>query len=544
MKLDATVMRNLNQCDFRVLVAVEKGMKNHELVPSALINSIAMLRHGGVNKSLSRLLRDKLVSHDQSCGYDGYRLTNSGYDILGLKNLKTRGFIVALGDRIGTGKESDVYIALTKENKQVVIKIHRLGRISFRNVKKKRDYFQINQCAQSRKRGGGMLMQTQSYKQCSSWLFLSRVSALKEYSFMKALYEVGYPTPIPIAHNRHMLVMSLIRGIPLYQIRSSRLSESQSESIFEQAMSLSKRLAYHGLVHCDLNEYNLMVDMSGGVQEEISEDYYVRHSGMSVAETVPGALSAHVPVVGQTLDGTGEIVVEPQPPPKVLLQNGEPKPIVTLIDFPQMVSSSHPNAPDFYERDCLSLKRFFETKLKCLPQGGWDDLIPAWSQIFSDLQTSTTDITHLASKLQLRLDQQLQASGFSAQDCHREMDLYYHTNYDQQNDSNSDTHDSEHESIENSVINLNDEPKSEFSCEEESIQESLSDSNENQYDQSQVLYEEEYIQNLQRKAHLKVKNQMRDQKQKQRQKKAFTKKNSNKSFVLGKRMHKEGKIIF
>ena len=78
MKLDPTVMRTMNKQDFRVLTAVESGMKNHSLVPIALINSIANLRHGGTSKIISSLLRDKLLSHDQSCGYDGYRLTNSG----------------------------------------------------------------------------------------------------------------------------------------------------------------------------------------------------------------------------------------------------------------------------------------------------------------------------------------------------------------------------------------------------------------------------------------------------------------------------------
>lgn len=105
MKLDPTVMRTMGKQDFRVLAAVESGMKNHSLVPIALVNSIANLRHGGTNKILSSLLRDKLLSHDQSCGYDGYRLTNCGYDILALWGLKSRGIIAGLGDKIGTGKE-------------------------------------------------------------------------------------------------------------------------------------------------------------------------------------------------------------------------------------------------------------------------------------------------------------------------------------------------------------------------------------------------------------------------------------------------------
>jgi len=110
MKLDPTIIRTMNKSDFRVLAAVEQGMKNHALVPVALVTSIANLRHGGAHKIMSSLLRDKLLSHDCSCGYDGYRLTNAGYDILALYHLKQQKVISALGNRIGTGKESDVYI--------------------------------------------------------------------------------------------------------------------------------------------------------------------------------------------------------------------------------------------------------------------------------------------------------------------------------------------------------------------------------------------------------------------------------------------------
>ena len=39
MKLDVQYMRYLTRDDFRVLTAVEMGMKNHDLVPADLIAS-------------------------------------------------------------------------------------------------------------------------------------------------------------------------------------------------------------------------------------------------------------------------------------------------------------------------------------------------------------------------------------------------------------------------------------------------------------------------------------------------------------------------
>ena len=58
-KLNVSMLRYLTKEDFRVLTAVEMGMKNHELVPGSLIASIASLRHGGVHKILKELSKHR-----------------------------------------------------------------------------------------------------------------------------------------------------------------------------------------------------------------------------------------------------------------------------------------------------------------------------------------------------------------------------------------------------------------------------------------------------------------------------------------------------
>ena len=484
MKLDPTVMRTMNKQDFRVLSAVESGMKNHSLVPIALINSIANLRHGGTSKIISSLLRDKLLSHDQSCGYDGYRLTNSGYDIMALHNLKSRGIISGLGDKIGTGKESDVYLAITPKNTQIVLKFHRLGRTSFRDVKKKRDYFMVNALSKNKKQG------TQYRTLPNSWLFLSRTSALKEYAFMKALYDVNYPTPKPIGQNRHIVAMGLVRGVPLYQLHSNRVSAEQAQSIFEQSAILAGRLAQHGLVHCDLNEFNLMVDLSG-VQGKIStalsddltmdggeqrrdweddaSEHYARHSGLPTQHR--GALNAYDHKHTTMMDGTGEIITEKPPEPAERLDNGEPKPIVTLIDFPQMISTKHPNAKELYERDVICLKKFFSKKLRCFVEGeGSIDnqgntsvggIMPTWEELIADDEDGVPgddDVT-LVSKAQLRLDAELQASGYSEEDAARDSELAYFSAHqgvttvdEEEDEEEGDESDDEEEVVEENEV--------------------------------------------------------------------------------------------
>ena len=136
--LDVKVLRYMSSDEFRVLTACEMGMKNHEVVPSALIESISGLKRGGAYKLIRLLAKNKLVAHS-SKPYDGYRLTSKGYDYLALKTLCKRGSLSAIGIQVGVGKESDIFTAVTPEGEEVALKLHKLGR-SFRTLKNNRDY--------------------------------------------------------------------------------------------------------------------------------------------------------------------------------------------------------------------------------------------------------------------------------------------------------------------------------------------------------------------------------------------------------------------
>lgn len=71
----------------------------------------------------------------------------------------------------------------------------RLGRTSFRQLKNKRDYHK--------------------HRKAASWLYLSRLAAMKEFAYMKALNDRGFPVPRPVDYNRHAVVMELLKGTPL-----------------------------------------------------------------------------------------------------------------------------------------------------------------------------------------------------------------------------------------------------------------------------------------------------------------------------------------
>jgi RIO kinase 2 len=86
---------------------------------------------------------------------------------LALKALSSREVVKSLGNQIGVGKESDIFIAANSEDEQVVLKFHRLGRNSFRQLVNKRDYMK--------------------HRKSTNWLYLSRLSAMKEYAYMKVI---------------------------------------------------------------------------------------------------------------------------------------------------------------------------------------------------------------------------------------------------------------------------------------------------------------------------------------------------------------------
>jgi RIO kinase 2 len=260
---------------------------------------------------------------------DGYRLTYGGLDYLALHTHQKADVIYSVGNQIGVGKESDIFVVANAKGEQLVLKVHRLGRISFRTVKNNRDYL--------RKRSSG------------SWMYMSRLAAVKEFTFMKALSEAGIPVPKAIAQNRHQIVMDLVDGFPLRQISSV----PDPAGLYAELIELIMRLARIGLIHGDFNEFNIMIK-----EEEIQ------------------------PTEGSLLRAEPDIRLVP-----------------VLIDFPQMVSIDHPNAQFYFDRDVGCITRYFERKFHFVS----DEPGPLFEE--AKAQLGKGDIK--------RLDIEVEASGFS-----------------------------------------------------------------------------------------------------------------------------------
>lgn len=227
---------------------------------------------------------------------------------------------------------------------QRILKIHRLGRISFRTVKTNRDYLR--------------------HRNTGSWMYMSRLAAMKEFAFMKALRENGFSVPDPIAQNRHTIVMSLVDAFPLRQISKV----PNPAALYSELMDMIIELARFGLIHGDFNEFNIL----------IKEEEDISTKGKGKANNADEFESA-------------------------------PKLIPVLIDFPQMVSIDHVNAEMYFDRDVNCIKRYFQRKFHFLSD------VPG--PFFADAKKN------FLKNPGKRLDVQVEASGFSRKMA-RELEAY------------------------------------------------------------------------------------------------------------------------
>jgi RIO kinase 2 len=94
--------------------------------------------------------------------------------------------------------------------------------------------------------------------------------------------------------------MSLIDGDPLYNVK--KIGEYCSiKQLFLSSLGMAERFCSRGLIHGDFNEFNILIDRMGNL---------------------------------------------------------------TVIDFPQCVSSNHPNAQHYFDHDVECLYRYFDKVLK------------------------------------------------------------------------------------------------------------------------------------------------------------------------------------
>ncbi|MBS7612532.1 serine/threonine protein kinase [Candidatus Bathyarchaeota archaeon] len=233
------VFRRLEPEDFRVLTAVELGMVSHAYTPIEDVVKYSSLPREEVLYRVKRLNGFRLIRGIVS-PFEGYVLNYYGYDFLALNALVKAGKLEALGKSVGIGKEADVFEGLTSTGEKVIVKFHRVGRVSFRQTRRVRRYI--------------------ADRRHISWLYQSRKAAEKEFEALEILNRVNAKAPKPLAQNRHVVVMGFFSGVELVNVKSV----DEPLPLFRDIVDEVKQVYFEaGLIHGDLSEYNIIIKEDG-----------------------------------------------------------------------------------------------------------------------------------------------------------------------------------------------------------------------------------------------------------------------------------------
>lgn len=234
----ADTCRALDKADYRILRLLDRLLPQYEYVPVEVIERRTKVPPKVLARRLDKLHKLKVIARSPAPRL-GYRLTYLGLDCLAIRTLVDRNIITHLGPQIGMGKESEIYLAKNAEGNVVALKLYKIGRVSFQKVVRVRDYLadEVN------------------------WLLRSKVAAEREYKALLDLRKYTKYVPEVYGWNRHAVVTEFINGIELYRYREAKDPLGMLQRILEVV-----RIAYNdvGIVHGDLSEYNVIVDVESG----------------------------------------------------------------------------------------------------------------------------------------------------------------------------------------------------------------------------------------------------------------------------------------
>jgi RIO kinase 2 len=253
MKIGA-IYRMLTNEDFHMLAFFTKNLRRYEYIPLEVIVAHFKKRYSEkeIIARVRKLTKLKLIERHPTL--ESYRLRFLGLDIFALHLLVKKNVVKAIGDEVGTGKESKLYLALSNDDKTVVLKFHRIWR-SFRNIVKVRSYGEN--------------------AEGSEWLVKSIVSGRREREALSILNQYNVDgVPKLYGGALHAVVIDYIPGIDLYEASESHIEDP--ERVLQQIIDIVKE-AYSKakIVHGDLSEYNVRVDIENAKAYIIDWPQYV-----------------------------------------------------------------------------------------------------------------------------------------------------------------------------------------------------------------------------------------------------------------------------
>ncbi|CCG80783.1 Serine/threonine-protein kinase RIO1 [Taphrina deformans PYCC 5710] len=181
-----------------------------------------------------------------------------------LLKLINNGVMHSISGCISTGKEANVYHAVTEDGKNLAVKIYKTSILVFKD----RDKYV-----------SGEYRFRQGYSK-SNPRKMVKLWAEKEMRNLKRLYQAGIPCPEPLTLRSHVLVMTFLGskdGWASCKLKDAELTQQKTETLYYRLMGFIRKLwqVCH-LVHADLSEYNILyhkgdifiIDVSQSVEHE------------------------------------------------------------------------------------------------------------------------------------------------------------------------------------------------------------------------------------------------------------------------------------
>jgi RIO kinase 2 len=231
----AQTLKTLEPEEWSVLAALERALDAYEVVPFEYLSKATHLHIDEVKFRARKLDQLKLIHLTSR----GAILVSAGLDALALRGFVKRNLISGVGSIIGVGKEADVYEATDDAGNLYAIKFYRIGRISFRAIKIKRNYAED--------------------LQHHRWLKVNINAAKKEAEAVSKLLKVGVSVPEIIARERHALLMKRLYGRLLVECKELK---DPKKTLKEILKNIRKAYTEAGVINADLSEFNILCDDS------------------------------------------------------------------------------------------------------------------------------------------------------------------------------------------------------------------------------------------------------------------------------------------
>ena len=166
---------------------------------------------------------------------------------------------------VSTGKEANVYHALTESGEHRAIKIYKSTILTFKN----RDQYVTGEY---RFRHG--YSKSNPRKMVQLW-------AEKEMRNLRRLQAAGIPCPEPVLLKLQVLLMTFIgdrKGWPAPRLKDADFTEEEAPILYTECIKLLRRLYQEcRLVHADFSEYNLLYHEGHIVVIDVSQAVEVEH---------------------------------------------------------------------------------------------------------------------------------------------------------------------------------------------------------------------------------------------------------------------------